>query len=58
MDLGGWFHDRTAGFLLHAIRHSGVYIRSLWKVVTSQDSPQLACYGSLLKLQDGGEITA
>jgi hypothetical protein len=57
MDLDGWFHKRTAGFLLHAIHDSGVYIRGLWKV-TRRDSPQLACYGSLLKLPDGGEITA
>lgn len=58
MGLGGWFHKRMAGFLLHAIHYSGVYIRGLWKVIACKDSPQLACYGSLLKLPEGGEITA
>jgi len=58
MDFGGWFHKRTTGLLLHAIHYSGVYIRGLWKVVTSKDRLQLACYGSLFKLPDGDEITA
>jgi len=33
-------------------------MRGLWKAMTSKDNPQLACYGSLLKLPDGCEITA
>jgi hypothetical protein len=43
MDLGVWFYNRTAGFLLHAIHYSGVYICGLWKVMTRKDSLQLAC---------------
>jgi hypothetical protein len=44
--------------MLHATEQGGVYIYALWKVMTSADNLQLARYGSLLLLPDGGEITA